>query len=120
MNNILDANAILRYLLNDIKEQSKEVEDIIHKGAYTISEVMCEVVYVLEGVYSLSRNEISDVLIDFLDEIDMNEKAVTKEALKIFKTNNLDYVDCLLVSRHKLYNDNIISFDKKLNKALLK
>lgn len=118
MNNILDASAILRYLLNDIEDQSKEVENTINKGACTISEVICEVVYVLEGVYCLSRNEISDVLIDFLEEIDMSEKSITKEALKIFKTNNLDYVDCLLISRHKLYKDNIITFDKKLNKAL--
>ena len=118
MNNILDANAILRYLLNDDVDQSKIVEDIINKGAYTISEVICEVVYVLEGIYSLNKNEISDVLIDFIEEIDMNDKVITKEALKVFKTNNLDYVDCILLARHKLYNDNIISFDKKLNKAL--
>ena len=118
MNNILDANAILRYLLDDVEDQSKEVEETINKGAYTISEVICEVVYVLEGVYDLNKNEISDVLLDFIEEIDMNEKVVTKEALKAFKINNLDYVDCLLLARHKLYKDNIISFDKKLNKAL--
>ena len=118
MNNILDANAILRYLLNDIEDQAKIVEETINKDAYTISEVICEVVYVLEGVYNLNKNEISDVLTDFIDEIDMYDKTITKEALKAFKTNNLDYVDCLLLARHKLYNDNIISFDKKLNKAL--
>ena len=33
MNNILDANAILRYLLNDVEEQSKTIEEVINKYA---------------------------------------------------------------------------------------
>lgn len=120
MNNILDANAILRYLLCDNQEQANKVEEIIKNGAYTISEVICEVIYVLEGYYKLDKIEICDSLLDFLDEIDVNDKQIIIQALKNYKKLNIDYVDCILLSRKQIYDEDIISFDKKLLKTLNK
>jgi len=47
MNKLLDANAILRYLLDDIDEQATIVAAAIESGAETLPEVLAEVVYVL-------------------------------------------------------------------------
>ena len=47
---ILDANAILRYLLRDVPEMSEEAREAIMAGASTTAEVLAEVVYVLAGV----------------------------------------------------------------------
>jgi predicted nucleic acid-binding protein len=45
---ILDANAILRYVIDDIKEQADAVENILQDNDVLIlPEVMAEVVYVL-------------------------------------------------------------------------
>ena len=111
MSRLLDANAILRYLLNDIPDQASEVEQ-------TIGEVIAEVVYVLQGVYKLERSETTNALVVFLDEIDIADKPVVKEALHEYAATSLDYVDCVLYSRAKLLGENILSFDKKLNKKI--
>ncbi|MBR2676832.1 MAG: PIN domain-containing protein [Solobacterium sp.] len=120
MNNLLDANAILRYLLNDIEEQAETVEKAIKNGAYTIPEVMAEVVYVLSGVYECERKEIADTIRVLLDEIDISDKPVILSALDLFGSTNLDYVDCILVARAVVLNENVLTFDKKLTKQILK
>ena len=120
MNKLLDANAILRYLLNDIEEQAETVEKAIKNGAYTIPEVMAEVVYVLSGVYECERKEIADTIRVLLDEIDISDKPVILSALDLFGSTNLDYVDCILVARAVVLNENVLTFDKKLTKQILK
>jgi len=41
---------------------------------------------------------------------------VIKQTFEIFKTKNLDFVDCLLCAY--LNQDEIATFDKKLNKCI--
>lgn len=51
-NCILDANAVLRFLLQDNEEQFRQIQTIIRgKNCYVTLEVLAEVCYVLEGVY---------------------------------------------------------------------
>lgn len=51
MKKLIDANVILRYLLEDHPQLSPEAKKVIESGAYTLPEVLAEVVYVLKGVY---------------------------------------------------------------------
>ena len=118
MNNLLDANAILHYLLNDIPEQASVVERAIKEGVCTANEAMAEVIYVLLGVYKLKRREISDSLLILLEEIDVPDKRIIKEALRRFAKTSLDYVDCVLYARAKILNEKVVSSDKKLNKLI--
>lgn len=118
MNRVLDANAILRYLLNDIPAQADVVAGTIEVGASTIPEVMAEVVYVLSGVYKIDRLSIASTLKDFLEEISIQDKPVIKSALDLYARRKLDYVDCILIARAKLFGEDVLSFDKKLNSAL--
>ena len=115
---LIDANVILRFLIRNDEEQAKKATEFIKEGAFTIPEVIPEVVYVLSGVYKVNRKEIGTVLIDFIDNIKVNDKAIIKEALRWYANTSLDYVDCVLVARHKLLDDNIATFDKQLLKAL--
>ena len=50
---LIDANVILRYLLNDVEEMSKKSAEIINAGAFTLPEVIAEVIYVLKSVYKV-------------------------------------------------------------------
>jgi len=43
---LIDANVILRYLLNDHEEMSQKAKTVIMGGACTTVEVLAEVVYV--------------------------------------------------------------------------
>ena len=79
---------------------------------------MAEVVYVLLKVYHVERQEISKVLIIFLNSIEINRKDIMIKALEIFADTNLDFVDCILIAYNKTDSVEIFSFDKKLNKKL--
>jgi len=85
---ILDANYILRFLLNDIEEMYEISKQIIKNNKCLIlNEVIAEVVFVL------------------------------LEALKIFENKrSLDFVDCILCAKSEFYK--IKTFDKKLNKCI--
>lgn len=115
---LIDANVILRYLLNDIPEMSEKAKRTIDSGAYTIPEIIAEVVYVLKGVYKINRNAIGDALIDLLYEIEIEPHSVMIKSLDIYAKSKFDFVDCILLSRHQLLGEKIFTFDKKLNAQL--
>ena len=55
MASTIDANVALRYLLWDNEVQAKQAKQWIIEGACMYMEAVAEVVYVLQGVYKLSR-----------------------------------------------------------------
>jgi len=115
---ILDTNAILRYILDDMPEQADIVEKTIaEREIIILPEVIAEVVYILTKYYNIERKESIENIIDFLDEI--NEKNVfLRLALKTFSETNIDFVDSILYAYSKQYD--IFSFDKKLNELISK
>ena len=115
---LIDANVILRYLLNDEEEMAKKSEEIIKFGAWTLPEVIAEVVYVLKSVYKIEREEIATAILEILKEIDIEHKSTIIEAIKIFSGTNLDFVDCILIAYKKIEKAEVFSFDKKLNNKL--
>ncbi|MEY8276983.1 PIN domain-containing protein [Blautia marasmi] len=118
MRKLIDANVILRYLLGDHPQMSEEARRIIEDGAFTLPEIIAEVVYVLKGVYKIERDTIGRTLIEFLDEVTVENQEAVCEALSLFSETSLDFVDCILIARHRVLGDEIASFDKKLNKML--
>jgi len=115
----LDTNYILRYLLNDDEKMASIAEEVIlHKEVHISNEVWAEVVYVLEGVYGLEKEEISDVLLSLLksDNIKVIDKYKLFKALELFALKKLDFVDCLLCAYANI--DEIRTFDKQLNKCV--
>jgi len=115
MKSLIDANVILRYLLNDIPEQAHIAKQTIIEGAYSLPEVIAEVVYVLKGVYKVDRAEIAEALNSILQEITVENSEMVIEALQIFADKNLDFVDCILIAHHRLGKEKVVSFDKRLN-----
>jgi len=118
---IVDANVILRYLLDDHMELSAKARSIIDENVVTVPiEVLCEVVYVLSGVYKVERQTISSELCGFLENtscIAPNRNVVIK-ALRLFAKNNLDFVDCVLAGYSLVEGVTIDTFDKKLQRLL--
>jgi predicted nucleic-acid-binding protein len=106
-------------MLNDEEEQSRIARDVIFEGAFTIPEVIAEVVYILATIYKESRENVAKSLDILLYDIDIADKKVVRASIKHYALSKLDYVDCLLVARHEIHGDEVVTFDKKLNKALL-
>ena len=118
MKKLIDANVILRYLLNDDELQSEKAALVISEGAFTLPEVIAEVVYVLNGVYGVDKGTIHKTMIGLFDEVHIDNRPVVTEALRLYATEGVDYVDGLLVARAHYLNETVFSFDKKLNSLL--
>ena len=115
---LIDANVILRYLLNDDETMSRQAWEAVGNGAYTTVEVLAEVVYVLKGVYRSQREEIRDWLTALLDEIMLENKQSVVYALKVYGETSLDFVDCLLIAYNRILGRKVLTFDKKLKRLL--
>lgn len=117
---LIDTNVILRYLLNDIPEQTDKAAEIITGGAFTLNEIIAEVVYVLVKLYNVPRKEIKDIISPLFDEIYIDEKDIIISALEKFSKSKFDFVDCVLLARKSILGENIFTFDKKLANQLKK
>lgn len=115
---LIDANVIIRCILNDCPEMTIKAAEVIDNGAYTKPEIIAEVVYVLQKVYSVQREALRKMIYDILDVIICNESDCVRYAMDIYAEISLDFVDCLLIAYNKINNEKIFSFDKKLNKRL--
>lgn len=118
MDVLLDANAVLRYLLEDNDEQAERVSQAVARGAEVTVEVLAECVYVLAGVYEVPRSGIAESLGILLDEVRCDRFEVAATALGLYSGSKLDFVDCVLAAEHLQRGREVLSFDKKLNKLL--
>ncbi len=58
---LIDANIILRYLLNDHPQLSQQAAQIIDNQSVSAPiEVICEVVYVLYKVYQIPKKKFNN------------------------------------------------------------
>ncbi len=118
---IADANIVLRYLLNDHEELSEKATVIIENNEVLLpNEVIAEIVYVLEKVYEVKNEEISDILLELFKytHIVVDDIDVLEEAFLLFGKRRLDFVDTLLYAYNKVKGHQIYTFDKKLNRLL--
>lgn len=117
---MLDANAVLRFLLQDIEEQFQQVRNVVKRDkCYVTLEVMAEVCYVLEGLYQVSREDIANNFRKLNFDVTILNVDVFLRALEIFdKPPKLDFVDCLLYGYKMERGIDIVTFDKQLIKQL--
>ena len=119
----IDANIIIRYLLKDNEEFYSLVNNFFEevfsgkKTAYVLQSILAEVIYVFTKFYKIDKKQVVEILEELLSNrsIKIQDKDITINAIHLFKTNNVDFVDCLLCAYSKEME--IFSFDKKLNKC---
>ncbi len=118
----LDANVILRYVLGDVPAMARQVDTLIRRAergrisVRVLPLVALECVQVLESFYNLDRVSISQLLIDFFTGPGMHtaDDGLTIEALRAYRFNSVDFVDCYLACLSNTTGSAIATFDKKL------
>ena len=117
---LLDANAILRFLLQDNEEQFQQIKEIVKTENCCVTlEVLAEVCYVLEGLYQVTREDIIGSFRRLNHDVVVFNADVLLRALEIYdKTPKLDFVDCLLYGYQKEKGFTVVTFDRKLKKRL--
>jgi len=118
---LIDANAIIRIIINDNKEMAKKATEFIDENQVLArNEVLAEVVYVLHKVYKIDKNKICNFLTGLVenDVIKTENEDITKFALDVFNSRSLDFVDCLLYAYHSINGNEVFTFDKALKKLV--
>lgn len=124
----LDTNVVVRYLVQDEPKQSELANRILEKAVaegqeLRISQVtLCEIVWVLEQCYNVSKNQLIDVLKQLLhtQQIRVEQDTVVRQALRDFEHHTgVDFSDCL-IGRQNASNDCSFTytFDKNAAKKL--
>lgn len=125
MKYILDTNVIIRFLMGDNLEMQRRAEKYF-QGARDNKErilifpaVIAEVVFVLESVYSLKRQDIIISLESFLSFgiFEVRDKEIIF-ALFEWYSQGLHFIDSYLLAYAKKNKYKIITFDKQINKKL--
>ncbi len=118
---IVDANIILRYLLNDSDDLSDRAAEILENNmVFVPNEVVAEIVYVLEKVYKVEKGKISIALLELFEygNLQVGDFGIVNEALRVYAERKLDFVDTLLYAYYKIGKHDVYTFDKKLNNLL--
>jgi len=117
----IDANVILRYIMNDDAERSPKAKEIIDSNIIEVPiEVLCEVVFVLTGYYDIDRQNVSMKLRYFFDQTQcvLPHREAVLWGLEYFGQKSLDFVDCILAGYAEIEKENIFTFDTKLQKLI--
>ncbi len=123
---LLDANGLLRYLRNDIPSQAKEVRALfaLAKKSEVIVEiplaVILESVFVLSKFYGEKKERVGSELFDIISNpaLTVEKREIVKHALLIWKTENISFVDCLVLAQAKEEGKRLFTFDRKLAKLV--
>lgn len=121
---ILDTNIILRLLRKDSIELSKNAKVIFDRASegkillYVDELALAEVVWNLLSFYKETKENVVDLLLDLIsqDWIINSRKGILLETLRLYKNENLSYVDCWLAVLAKDLGYKLETFDKKLKK----
>lgn len=121
---LVDTNAWLRYLLQDIDIQCKEMTLLMKKmkkgevRLILINEVMLEICYVLKSVYKLEKEKIYRGLSDLILVKGIVVNGVWKTVLPIYSQKNLSLLDILLKYLADSNEWELFTFDKKLKEGI--
>lgn len=123
---IVDTNAFLRFILNDIPNQKKQFEKILLKAKKSeiillVPQIIIfEIDFVLEKYYKFSKEEVADKLQVIVDMpyFKIQDRDILRNTLVLYSQNNLSLVDCFLCAKAKEEGIELFTFDKNLQKIL--
>ncbi|MDQ3019228.1 MAG: PIN domain-containing protein [Bacteroidota bacterium] len=118
----IDANIIVRYLLKDNDEQFIFSKNIIEGDLdlYVPNEIIVEIIYVLNKIYKITKSQTSQTIIELINKnyFSLDSKPIIVNALNLFASKNLDFVDCILCATSRLTDNRVETFDKGLRNCI--
>ena len=124
---VVDTNAFLRFLLNDIPIQVKEVETLLKQAkslqitAYVPQIVIFELNFILDKYYHFKKVEIIDKLKSIIQSsyLYVQDKTIFSSALRIYEQNSISIADSFVIAWAKEKDADLFTFDKGLKKIML-
>lgn len=121
---IVDTNAFLRFFLNDIQKQKKAFESALHKAKrnelilVVPQIILFEIDFILTKYYRFSKGEVIERLESVISTsyLQVQDQGVFRNAIDLYAKHNIAFVDCFLLSKAKLEEAELFTFDQKLEK----
>jgi predicted nucleic-acid-binding protein len=119
----LDTNVLVRYLTADDPRQSRRAAALVAEAVsagdrlFVGAVVLCELVWVLRGAYSLDRPTIAMALDRILAtaQIEIDEKDIVREALEDYRAGSGDFADYVIGRRAREAGcEKTATFDRRL------
>ena len=123
---IVDTNALLRFLLDDVPHQVEKVKQKLNLAKLGKIElvvpqiVIFEIVFNLKKLYEFEKERVIEGVKIILSTpyLKIQDRDFFNLAVQLFQENKLSFVDCFLAAYAQDINGEIFSFDKNLNKLL--
>ena|SRR3990167_99413 len=121
---LIDANIVIRFLLNDNPELSRKAKAIFRQAEageiklFFDEVIVAEIIWTLSSFYKIKKLEIVDRLEKLLsqDWAENPRKRLILMAFELYRGSNLDYIDCWLFIVSKSLKLKLETFDKNLSK----
>ncbi|MEK7534609.1 MAG: PIN domain-containing protein [Patescibacteria group bacterium] len=121
---IVDTNIILRFLLQDIALQYNQAKKIFAdakngKIKLIIPQIVIfEINFALKKYYRLEKEDIIEKIEPILstEYIEVESRELFFMAIGLHRRENISFVDCFLLSKAKVEEAELFTFDEKLGK----
>ena len=121
---LIDANVILRFLLDDHPKLSPRATAVFERAAageirlLIPAAILAECVYTLKSFYKVDRAALAAGLLDVLSlpGVEALEGRVLGEALRVFGAKNADFADAYLHALSLSGSFPVVTFDRDLSK----
>jgi predicted nucleic-acid-binding protein len=119
----LDTNVLVRYLTQDDPRQSRRAAALAAEAVsggdrlFVSAVVLCELVWVLRGAYSLDRPTIVMALDRILAtaQLEIDQKDVVRDALEDYRAGGGDFADYVIGRRGREVGcERTATFDRRL------
>jgi predicted nucleic-acid-binding protein len=118
----LDANVIVRYIVEDDPGQTRTAARYIERHAeagdalFLPTSVILETEWVLRSVYKFAKDDVIAVFVGLLEarEITFQDEGSLERALHRFRELDLDFADCLHLATAQTFDRlPLATFEKK-------
>lgn len=123
---VLDTNALLRFLLNDIPSQVALIEEKIKEAKVGKLEliipqiVIFEIAYALTKAYGFGKEEVIKGLKKIITakEFRVLDKEIFIQVLDIYKLHKVSFSDCFIAAFARQSSADLFTFDNDLKKLV--
>ena len=120
----LDANVVIRLLVQDEPRQSAAATALFHKAERKElnlrleAMIVAEIIYVLSRLYGHTRIEIANALLALIQNagVETSDKNLVVDALHRFAETSVDFPDAWLAARACQSDCAIASFDRDFDR----
>lgn len=123
---VVDANVLLRFLLNDVPAQSARVEHLLGEARagkvqiLVTQIVVFEIHFALDKYYGFDKKTVGEKLKAILSAqyLQIDGRGILLRAVSLWNENKVSFVDAFLAAQAQSLGVELISFDRKLTKLM--